>query len=67
MKKQRKFKLVMNKVSVSKLNNVKGKGGDTVTESSVTFPCIISVDAPSCQYHSCRTGLTVLDGSLGAC
>lgn len=65
MKKERKFKLTMNKVSVSKLNNIKGKG-DPLTESSVTFPCIISIDNYSCE-DDCRTGLTVLNESVGAC
>jgi len=59
MKKERKLKLEVNRISISRLNNVKGGGYVT----SVDFPCIISLDNYSC-IGICQTGLTVLDGSV---
>ncbi len=59
MKKQRKLKLEVNKVSVSKLNNIKG-AGDPI--ESVDFPCILSINGFSCILD-CQTGLTIINNS----
>lgn len=60
MKKERKLKLEMNRVSVSRLNNI--KGGNPII--SVELPCVFSINNFSCV-EICQTGLTVANQSEG--
>lgn len=61
MKKQRKLKLAVNKVSVSKLNSV--KGGNPII--SIDVFCAYTENEVECTSDPCQTGLTVLDRSVG--
>lgn len=65
MKKERRLKLQMNKVSVSKLNNTIGGGSDIIP--SVNFPCVITTEPKSIPGDDCRTGNTLSNQSVGAC
>ncbi len=77
MKKQRRLKLEMNKVSISKLNNI--KGGDDPVGSIVLcaltegpdctltdeFTCTITMNVESCGFDECPsvTGITIINNS----
>ncbi len=74
MKKQRRLKLEMNKVSVSKLNNIKGAGGpigsvNICAISTEPFTCEFTMELTSCANFECtiRTGVTIINQSVGAC
>ncbi|AXG72360.1 hypothetical protein KORDIASMS9_04631 [Kordia sp. SMS9] len=54
MKKERKLKLEMKKVSVSHLNNVLG-GDDLIP--SVNFLCVVTTEPQTLPGISCKTGL----------
>jgi len=55
MKKERKLTLVMNKVSISNLNNVFGGGANIVP--SINFVCVVSTVLKTVPGEDCRTGL----------
>ncbi|EDP95494.1 hypothetical protein U8527_17535 [Kordia algicida OT-1] len=61
MKKERKLKLEVNKVSVSNLNNTLGGGSDLV--SSVNFPCVITTVRHTIPGLNCKTFLTASDSA----
>ena len=65
MKKERKLKLQMNKISVSKLNHIKGAGSDLVP--SVDMPCEITTEIKSVPGEDCKTVVTIINRSLGKC
>ena len=65
MKKERKLKLVIKKVSVSKLNNIFGAGADPV--ASVDLPCIITTILKTDPGVDCKTGATKSVESLVNC
>lgn len=62
MRKERKLKLAVNKISVSKLNSV--KGGDPII--SVDVLCPLTENEAICMTDPCQTGLTILDRSIGS-
>ena len=64
MKKERKLKLEVKKVSISKLNNIFG-GGDPV--ASVDFLCIITTEVKTDIGVDCKTGDTKTNRSLVNC
>jgi hypothetical protein len=63
MKNERKLKLEVNKVSVSKLNNIKG-AGDPV--ASIDYLCVITINGISCD-GPCQTTLTIVNPSIRGC
>jgi hypothetical protein len=63
MKKERKLKLEVKKINISKLNSIIG-GNDPIT--SVDFPCAETVDYTIIGIN-CRTGDTRADRSLENC
>lgn len=65
MKKERKLKLVMNKVSVSNLNNVFGGGDDLIP--SVNFLCIITTEPKSIPGEDCKTMNSLANQSDRGC
>ncbi len=59
MKKERKLKLQMNKISVSKLNDTHGGGSDFIP--SVNYLCVITTEPHSIPGENCKTFLTAVD------
>ncbi|WP_430412179.1 hypothetical protein [Kordia sp.] len=64
MKKERKLKLEVKKVSISKLNNIFG-GNDPI--SSVDLPCVITTVVKTIVGVDCKTGDTKTNRSLVNC
>jgi hypothetical protein len=62
MKKERKQKLEVNRVSVSKLNHI--KGGNPIVSIDI---CVITTEEKTILDQDCKTGLTILDGSIKTC
>ncbi|WP_298422797.1 hypothetical protein [uncultured Kordia sp.] len=62
MKREIKLKLEVNKINVSKLNNIVGAGDDNVP--SVNSPCVITTEPKTIEYDNCKTGDTKTDRSL---
>ena len=60
MKKERKLKLEVNKVSVSNLNTTFG-GGGTDLIPSLNFLCVITTEPHSIPGENCKTFLTATD------
>ncbi|MEM6718734.1 MAG: hypothetical protein AAF611_05455 [Bacteroidota bacterium] len=58
MKKERKLKLTMNKVSISNLNNVFGGGNDIIP--SVNYLCVITTEPKTVPGEDCKTGKTIV-------
>jgi hypothetical protein len=55
MKKERKLKLEVKKMSISKLNNIFG-GNDPI--ASVDLPCVITTEPITIVGVDCKTGVT---------
>lgn len=62
MKKERKLKLEVNKVSVSNLYNISGGGGSDLV-ASINFLCVLTTVPHSIPGHNCKTFVTVGNGS----
>ncbi|WP_046757331.1 hypothetical protein [Kordia jejudonensis] len=66
MKRERKLKLAIKKVSISKLNTIFGAGGDPVP--SVDLPCeLTTIVITTIIGVDCKTGATKTNDSLGNC
>ena len=65
MKKERKLKLEVNKVSISKLNNISGGGDPAVTIASVVL-CELTTLCDTDMDGDCKTYITAL-GTLDRC
>lgn len=65
MKKERKQKLQVNKVSVSKLNSIVAGGGETSTVASVIL-CEITTICDTDTDGQCKTYITAV-GSVDRC
>lgn len=62
MKKQRKLKLEMNKVCISKLNDI--KGGNPIESVDI---CIFTAGPNTIPNEDCKTGITIIENSVGKC
>lgn len=65
MKKERKLKLTMNKVSVSNLNNVFGGGDDLIP--SVNFLCVVNTVLKTVPGEDCKTVNSLANQSDKGC
>ncbi|MFK7750651.1 MAG: hypothetical protein AB8B65_19830 [Kordia sp.] len=62
MKTQKQVNLQVKKVSISKLNNLIGKGGTDLIPS-VNFLCVITTEPHSIPGQNCKTFLTASDSA----
>lgn len=66
MKKERKLKLEIKKVCISKLNNILGAGGDPV--ASVDLPCVLTtIVITTIIGVDCKTGATKTFNTIEDC
>lgn len=66
MKKERRLRLEVNKISISKLNNIFGAGGGDPV-ASVDLPCVITTVVLTDIGVDCKTGETRTYNTVETC